>query len=139
MSNLNLRQSTLWDQDESSILTRCFVTVGLEGSTFSLYRAYPLRRAIKSQLIELSMSPFKEEILLNKIIQPLPSPPLQLFYLSLKAYVPDIHDKDPRLNREQAQDAGTVEASFSNAQGPGQRYSSEKKKITVKIQCTDFP
>lgn len=67
-SNLNQCQNTLWDDVESSILTRWLVTVGHEESIFSLYRVYPLRRAIKTQLIELSMSPFKEEILLNKII-----------------------------------------------------------------------
>lgn len=59
------------------------------------------------------MSPFKEEISLSKIIQPLSSPPLQLFYLASKAYVLDIHNKDPWLNRAQAQDVVTVEASFS--------------------------
>lgn len=94
-TNLNLCQNALRDQVESSILTRRSVTVRPEESTFSLYRAFLLRRAIKSQLIELSMSAFKEEILLNKIIQSLSSPPLQLFYLSSKAYGPDIHDKDP--------------------------------------------
>ena len=139
MSNLNRCQSTLWDQDESSILTRRFVTVGLEESTFSLYRTYPLRRAIKSQLIELSMSPFKEEILLSKIIQPLSNPPLQHFYLASKAYVLDIHNKDPRLNREQAQDVVTVEASFSTFTGAREMWFISKKEIPYKNTMHRLP
>lgn len=83
-TNLNLCQNALRDQVESSILTRWSVTVRPEESTFSLYRAFLLRRAIKSQLIELSMSPFKEEILLNKIIQSLSSPPLHSFIFPLR-------------------------------------------------------
>lgn len=66
-ANLNFCQTVLWDQVES-FLTRWLVTVELEVSTLLLYRTYPLKRAIKSQLNELSMRPFKEEILLNKII-----------------------------------------------------------------------
>lgn len=117
---MSLWQTTLRDRDESSILTEWFVTVRLDESTFSLYGAYPPRRAIKSQLIELSMSPFKEEIWLNKIIQPLSSLPLQLFYLSSKAHAPDVHDKDPRLSRELPQDTVTVEVRFSTFTAAGQ-------------------
>lgn len=138
-TNLNLCQTALWDQVESSILTRLFVTVGLEESTFSLYRAYPLRRAIRIQLIELSMSPFKEEILLNKIIQPLSSPPLQLFYLSSKAYAPDIHDKDPGLNGEQTQDAVAVEASFSTFTGAWVTFLISKTEVPYKNTMHRFP
>lgn len=120
VSNLNQCQNTLWDDVESSILTRWFVTVGHEESTFSLYKVYPLRRAIKTQLIELSMSPFKEEILLNKIIQPLSRLPLQLFYLASEAYVSDIHDKDPWLNGEQARTWSQSKPVSLHSWRPGQ-------------------
>ena len=120
MSNLNQCQNTLWDDFESSILTRWFVTVGYEESTFSLYRVYPLRRAIKTKLIELSMSPLKEEILLNKIIQPLSRLPLQHFYLASEAYVSDIHDKDPWLNGEQARTWSQLKPVSPHSWGPGQ-------------------
>lgn len=66
-TNLNFCQTVLWDQVEP-FLTRWLVTVELEVYTFLLYRTYPLRRAIKIRLNELSMSPFKEEILHNKIM-----------------------------------------------------------------------
>lgn len=139
MSNLNQCQNTLRDDFESSILTRWFVTVGHEESTFSLYRLYPLRRAIKTQLIELSMSPLKEEILLNKIIQPLSRLPLQLFYLASEAYVSDIHDKDPWLNGEQARTWSQLKPVSPHSWGPGQCDSQSKRKSTIKIQCRDFP
>ena len=85
------------------------------------------------------MSPFKEEILLNKIIQPLSRLPLQLFYLASEAYVSDIHDKDPWLNGEQARTWSQSKPVSPHSWGPGQCDSKSKWKATIKIQCTDFP
>lgn len=119
-------------------LDRWLATVGLEESTFSLYRTYPLL-AIKSQLIELTMSPFKEEISLSKIIQPLSSLPLQPFYLASKAYVLDIRNKDPRLNRGQARDVVTVEASFSTFAGAREMWFISKKEIPYKNTMHRLP